>query len=578
MRKFYLLTLALLWLGALTAQISLDADDVPAIGDSFQFSVDTFPTAIGNVGSAGADVTWDFSAANSEEVRVESYFDPSTGPNNEDFPNANLLIAIGGSTNYAEVTDEAVFFLGNAIDALDNGDLVSAVLEPTQTFFQIPTSFDDTYSDVYAFTVTVDGETFGVDSIRIEFTGNDEVEVDSWGTIVTPDGSFDCLRRKIDRSSVTKVYIKAIGIWTLFQTTEDAETIYQWLAPEAKGILATAEINENGLLTEFSFAQINNPLALPQAQFASNDVGNAVVDFTDQTTNTPTGWEWDFGDGNMSTEQNPNHTYTESGEYLVCLTASNSLGSSTFCSTLLVYLSPTASFTFNDLGSGDIDFMDASSNLPTVWEWDFGDGGSSNEQNPNYVYDAPGTYTVCLTVGNPDGENTYCEDLIIVFPPEAAFDFLELGDGGVAFTDVSSFEPTVWEWDFGDGGSSNEQNPEHVFETTGTYNVCLTASNDAGENTYCEELSFIGSSVWESQMLPKVEMVPNPAEDMVNLTMLDKEPAWLMVFDPTGSQVLQEYAGGDWTLEVSEWTPGLYFVWVRNLNGKIIYKEGLVVR
>ncbi|MEO1712661.1 MAG: PKD domain-containing protein, partial [Bacteroidota bacterium] len=329
---------------------------------------------------------------------------------------------------------------------------------------------------------------------------------------------------------------------------------------------------------EFSFAQINNPLALPQAQFASNVIGDGMVGFLDETTNDPTSWEWDFGDGNLSTEQNPNHTYIESGEYLVCLTASNSLGSSTFCSTILVYLTPSASFTFNDLGNGDIDFMDASSNLPTFWEWDFGDSGSSLEQNPNHVYDGPDTYTVCLTVGNPSGEQTYCEDLEIVFSPEAAFDFLELGDGGVAFTDVSSFGPTSWEWNFGDGGSSTEQNPEHVFETTGTYNVCLTVSNDAGENTYCEELSFIGSAVWESQLLPKVEMVPNPAEDLVNLTMLVKEPAWLMVFNPTGSQVLQEYGSGDWSLEVSEWSPGLYFVWVRNLDGKIIYKEGLVVR
>ena len=578
MRKFYLLTLALLWLGTLTAQISLDADDVPVIGDSFQFSVDTFPTAVGNVGASGADVTWDFSAANTEEIRVESYSDPSNGPNNEDFPTANLLIAIGGSTNYAQVTDDAVFFQGNVIDALGNGDLVSAVFEPAQTFFQIPTAFSDTYSDTYGFEVTVDGETFGVDSIRIELTGNDMVTVDSWGTIITPDGTFSCLRRKIDRSSTTKVYINAIGIWTLFQEDEDEETIYQWLAPEAKGILATAEVSSNGFLTEFSYAQVNDPLALPQAQFAANVIGDGTVGFLDQTTNNPTSWEWDFGDGNLSTEQNPNHTYTESGEYLVCLTASNSLGSSTFCSTVLVYLPPAASFTFNDLGNGDIDFMDASTNLPTFWEWDFGDSGSSGGQNPNHVYDAPGTYTVCLTAGNPAGQDTYCEEIEIVFPPEAAFDFLELGDGGVAFTDASSFDPTTWAWDFGDGGSSDEQNPEHVFETTGTYTVCLTVSNDAGENTYCEELSFIGSAVWESQVLPKVEMVPNPAEDLVNVSMVDKEPAWLMVFDPRGSQVLQEYAGGDWSLEVSEWSPGLYFVWVRNLDGKIVYKEGLVVR
>lgn len=578
MRKLYLLTLLVGVAWSTSAQISLDADDVPVVGDYFQFAVDTFPTSIGNPGAAGADITWNFTAANNEELRIESYGDPADGPNNEDFPTANLLLNIGTTSNYVEVTDTEVLFLGNVIDPLEDGNLVSAVFDPSQSFFQIPTSFGDVYADDYDFTVTVDGESFGVDSIRIEFTGQDEVVVDGWGTIQTPDGDFACLRRKVDRITVSKVYIYAIGIWTLFQENENTETIYQWLAPEAKGILATAEVNQNGIMTEFSYALVNDPVALPQAQFMSNMVSAGVVAFLDQSTNNPTSWEWDFGDGASSTQQNPIHTYDESGEYLVCLTASNSLGSSTVCASVTATLAPTAAFSYNDLGNGDIDFIDESTNLPTFWEWDFGDGGTSGGQNPNHVYDDPGTYEVCLTAINSAGTSTVCQNIEIVFAPVAAYSFLELGDGGVAFTDESEFGPTSWSWDFGDGGTSSEKNPEHVFETTGTYTVCLTVENGAGGNTYCQELSFIGSAIWEQPQAALVEMVPNPVEEQVSITMIEKEPAWLMVFDPTGRQVFQEYGIGNWQLQVSDWAPGLYFVWVRNLNGKIVYKEGLVVR
>ena len=51
------------------------------------------------------------------------------------------------------------------------------------------------------------------------------------------------------------------------------------------------------------------------------------MQFTDQSTNTPTSWSWTFGDGGTSTAQNPSHTYTAAGTYTVTLTASNAYGS-----------------------------------------------------------------------------------------------------------------------------------------------------------------------------------------------------------------------------------------------------------
>ncbi len=77
----------------------------------------------------------------------------------------------------------------------------------------------------------------------------------------------------------------------------------------------------------------------PQAAFSFSDQGEGNYSFTDQSTNNPTSWSWDFDDGNTSDLQNPTHTFTADGEYNVCLTASNSAGTNTSCQTISILLS-----------------------------------------------------------------------------------------------------------------------------------------------------------------------------------------------------------------------------------------------
>jgi hypothetical protein len=70
-------------------------------------------------------------------------------------------------------------------------------------------------------------------------------------------------------------------------------------------------------------------------------------------------------------------------------------------------------------------------------------------------------------------------------PPEAGFTATPTSGEAplvVTFTDASTNEPTSWQWDFGDGGSSTEQSPTHEYEEAGTYTVTLTAANDAGSD------------------------------------------------------------------------------------------------
>ncbi|MFI5172608.1 MAG: PKD domain-containing protein, partial [Chitinophagales bacterium] len=216
--------------------------------------------------------------------------------------------------------------------------------------------------------------------------------------------------------------------------------------------------------------------------------GDPDVNFVDLSTETPTTWFWDFGDGDISSEQNPLHTYLANGTFNVCLTAANIVGENTFCQSLVIdsYLPPVTAFTY----SGDplVEFTDLTSGIPTEWFWDFGDGGTSTEMNPSHIYTANGNYNVCLTATNITGSDMHCEEITIDdnLPPVSIFSFT--GDPVVMFTDLSTESPYAWSWDFGDGGSSTIQNSVHTYTLNGTYHVCLTASNFTGSNTACQDI------------------------------------------------------------------------------------------
>jgi PKD repeat protein len=216
------------------------------------------------------------------------------------------------------------------------------------------------------------------------------------------------------------------------------------------------------------------------------------VDFTDTSTNTPTSWTWDFDDTGTSTLRNPSHTYASGGTYNVCLTAANAGGSDSACQDVTVTKPPTAEFDFSVDGQ-DAAFTDTSTDTPTSWSWDFDDGNSSTSQNPSHTFASGGTYNVCLTATNAGGSDPQCRSVTVYGIPTAAFTF---GTTGLTanFTDTSASTPTSWLWDFGDGAevTSTEQNPSHTYANSGTYTVCLTATNGSGSSTtVCQNVTVI---------------------------------------------------------------------------------------
>lgn len=223
----------------------------------------------------------------------------------------------------------------------------------------------------------------------------------------------------------------------------------------------------------------------PAADFAVQTAGLRAA-FTDTSTGGATSWNWSFGDcpGCITdTRQNPDHTYPRAGTYTVTLRAANTAGAST--KTELVTLSagdpPKASFTAAPDGL-TVHFVDTSTNSPAKWSWDFGDHQSDAAQNPIHAYAQAGTYTVTLKASNDAGESTATNVVKVAgSAPTADFDS-QASALLVAFTDRSTGGPTSWVWDFGDGLTSPQQNPQHRYAFGGSYPVTLVATNAAGSS------------------------------------------------------------------------------------------------
>ncbi len=322
--------------------------------------------------------------------------------------------------------------------------------------------------------------------------------------------------------------------------------------------------------------QITVSCPAPEAGFNSQADQLAVV-FTDNSTNTPGTWFWDFGDGNFSTEQHPTHIFAAPGAYNVCLTAGNNCGSDQFCQQVIVTCSaPQAAFAFEAYNL-TVTLTDNSTNNPTQWLWDFGDGTTSNLASPVHEYDASGTYTICLTVSSPCGNTQICETVTVeCIAPEAVFAINGTGLAQV-FQDQSTGNPESWLWDFGDGAISNLQNPFHTFAETGSYNVCLTVSNACGTDTDCH-LIFLVNAVDDPENVVNVTLSPNPATNFIQLDFETEQQliADIFITDVNGRQYTQwsqEAIGGTVdrkTIEVGDLPAGMYLLVIETENGRVV--------
>ncbi|MCX7918740.1 MAG: PKD domain-containing protein [bacterium] len=231
---------------------------------------------------------------------------------------------------------------------------------------------------------------------------------------------------------------------------------------------------------------------VPVASFyatPTTGIAPVLVQFYDTSTNSPTSWTWNFGDGSTATTQHPAHLYVNPGTYTVTLIARNSNGASTATKSnyITVGMLPIANF-YGTPTTGTapltVNFYDTSSGNPTGWNWSFGDGTTGTVRNPTHTYTAPGNYTVTLIATNQYGSGTVTKIGYINVLPPPILNFTSYGE----FTTGS--DTTRWYFEkYGDADSAGTL----IVETTYEYIAIEQVPGQKGKLT---QVFSVPSSGW----------------------------------------------------------------------------------
>lgn len=267
----------------------------------------------------------------------------------------------------------------------------------------------------------------------------------------------------------------------------------------------------NGCSVSFSYVLKETH---PQADFSSVTGGVCnQVRFIDHSTSHTGGiqnWNWSFGDpaagnANSNNSSNPVHTYPTAGDYHVTLIIQDSSGCyDTIIRSVHLPEGGTVDFSYLSACSGSpIQFSDASTETIISRQWDFGDSKQSSEKNPVHTYTIPGTYTITQQVIYSNGCSDSAQQEIQVYPkPTADFSAtpqITTLSSPVTFTNQSS-GATNWQWSFGDGHHSQEENPVYRYTATGKYPVTLSVVNEH----QCRDSAEILITLLEDFVIPNV--------------------------------------------------------------------------
>lgn len=219
-------------------------------------------------------------------------------------------------------------------------------------------------------------------------------------------------------------------------------------------------------------------------------------------------WVWDFGDGATSTVYNPVRNYDAPGTYDVVLTITCDGFSDAELMSISVLPTPDAGFqdvSFTGCAPHTVNFVNTTTQIGggniDGYTWNFGDGTSSADENPEHTYTQAGTYTITLEATNENGCTSFASQenaITLSAVPELSLSANPQSHCqtpvNIDFTsniNVTSGLDYDIDWDFGDGGNATIENPSHEYTSNGDYDISLTVTDEYGCTNTIDSIDYV---------------------------------------------------------------------------------------
>lgn len=518
------------------AQITVNNADMPSLNDTVRFSTAATADVTARINQSGANQTWDFSDLrisgqdiasfkSASSINIAYFLAFSSSSYGTEAPNAT----IGAVT----ATNVYQFFKNSTNSYVCDGrgfEVSASPLPLSQTYsgkdvvYKFPMNYGNKDSNSY-----VSNEVNAIVG-TLSGVGKRVNEVDGWGSITTPFGTFNCLRVKSIVNTTDTVRSSLVPFPIPFS---QSYTEYKWIAKGHKIPILEIRVNSGvGGQTTIRFKDRYRPEAYQnkarftirgnKTMYAVNSTDTCVL--TSNSLNNPKSVQWTIS---------PN-TYTYAG------------GTNATSNPVKLFFTDTGKYTITLRAIYDGGFDDTTMvNLITV------------AQGPKANFGSDRQHTNTSTIVN--------------------------------FYDSSEGNPTTWLWtftpntvSFTGGTSSASQNPKVTFDQAGTYQVSLRVSNTIGSNTVNKANYIVNFNTAVKEQVSTanaIQVHPNPVYDMLTIKLNDRKLKQIQLFDLTGKLMSIPNAtsiGNDWQLDCTSLHSGVYFLKLSTTDGQTVTKRILV--
>ena len=276
---------------------------------------------------------------------------------------------------------------------------------------------------------------------------------------------------------------------------------HQYGTPGIYNVICTETVNGVNFCTTSIIVQVGSNCSYQVISPGPNSPGY-VKQFYAIIPSTSGIVSWDFGDGSPIIQGAViQKSFANAGTYNVCMNYINGIDTCNYCSPITISSGPTGgncNFTVNQTSNSTFDFVPSNLNSGNTFTFDFGDGFTQSGNGiTSHTYATPGVYNVCMSELDSNGVVlcSNCQPVVVLSPVtncQANFTFTNVGLDAY-FINQSVANPALgapvsYTWNFGDGNTSSDAFPHHVYSSYGVYNVCLIVGSPNCTITYCDSV------------------------------------------------------------------------------------------